>query len=64
MLLVVCRGICQKQVAEFCVTAVVEADTHYSYLLGHAAEGPWLQLAPLRMLSLHLRTGTEGRVEI
>lgn len=42
--------------------AQLEADTHYSYLLGHAAEGPWLQLAPLRMLSLHLRTGTEGRV--
>eukprot|EP00435_Cladocopium_sp_Y103_P063603 s567_g25.t1 len=43
--------------------AQLEADAHYSCLLGHTAEGPWLQLAPLRMLSLHLRTvGTEGRV--
>ena len=38
-----------------------KADAHYSSLLGHSAEGEWLQLAPLRMLSLHLRTvGTEG----
>ena len=38
-----------------------EADAHYSCLVGHTAEGPWLQLAPLRMLSIHLRTvGTEG----
>lgn len=38
-----------------------KADAHYSCLLGHSAEGEWLQLAPLRMLSLHLRTvGPEG----
>eukprot|EP00434_Breviolum_minutum_P042543 symbB.v1.2.037870.t1/scaffold5715.1/size24294/1 len=43
--------------------AQLEADAHYSCLLGHSAEGEWLQLAPLRMLSLHLRTvGPEGRV--
>ncbi|CAJ1379678.1 unnamed protein product [Effrenium voratum] len=42
--------------------AQLEADTHYSCLQAHAPEGRWLQLAPLRLLSLHLRTREEGRI--
>ncbi|CAE8719657.1 unnamed protein product, partial [Polarella glacialis] len=41
----------------------LEADAHYSALVGHRAEGEWMGLAPLRLMSLHLRTvGSEGRI--
>lgn len=40
-------------------TAQIEADVHLSALTAHKAEGEWLHLAPLRLLSLHL-TVVEG----
>eukprot|EP00930_Biecheleria_cincta_P046658 TRINITY_DN32204_c0_g1_i1.p1 TRINITY_DN32204_c0_g1~~TRINITY_DN32204_c0_g1_i1.p1 ORF type:complete len:1167 (-),score=199.65 TRINITY_DN32204_c0_g1_i1:258-3758(-) len=44
-------------------TAQIEADADWRSLQCHKAEGEWLGLAPLRLLSLHVRTvGSEGRI--
>ena len=44
-------------------TSQLEADAHFNALTGHRAEGEWLGLAPLRMLSLHLQTaGAETEI--
>lgn len=44
-------------------TAQIEADADWRCLQGHKAEGEWLGLAPLRLLSLHVRTvGSEGQI--
>jgi len=43
--------------------AQFEADTHVSHVVGHRAEGEWLGVPPLRLLSLHLQTvGNDSHV--
>mmetsp|Transcript_155936 Transcript_155936/g.499937 ORF Transcript_155936/g.499937 Transcript_155936/m.499937 type:complete len:1220 (+) Transcript_155936:362-4021(+) len=45
-------------------TATVEADVHHTALVAHKAEGEWIGLPPLRVLSLHLTLAGEGEAQV